>query len=322
MCRFAIQSERNFMIVEVNNLVKNYKTKKAVDGISFHIDEGEIFGLLGPNGAGKSTTINSILGLLKITDGKITILGENTTKSLKKVKSNVGYVPQDFAMFMQLSALDNVNYWAKIYGFRGEELKRRVQEALEFTGLWEQRKQIVSTFSGGMKRRLNIACGIVHKPKILFLDEPTAGVDPQSRNNILEAIRTLNKQGTTVLYTSHYMEEIEAICNRVAIMDYGKIIAEGTIDNLIDSHTKDNTIHLDLEKNYLNALDVIKQVKGVISVDQDNQKYVIKTAKDDGIFNSLMEQLMQNCIHIQVMEIKKPNLETVFLELTGKQLRE
>lgn len=310
------------MIVEVNNLVKKYKTQTAVDGISFYIDEGEIFGLLGPNGAGKSTTINSVLGLLKITDGEITILGENTTKSLKKVKSNIGYVPQEFAMFMQLSALDNVAYWAKIYGFKGEELKKRVQEALEFTGLWGQRKQIAGTFSGGMKRRLNIACGIVHKPVILFLDEPTAGVDPQSRNNILEAVRTLNKQGTTVLYTSHYMEEIEAICNRVAIVDYGKIIAEGAIDNLIDRHTKDNTILLDLEKNYPDALAAIKKVNGVISVERDNQKYVIKTAKDDGIFNSLMERLMQHCFHIQAVEIKKPNLETVFLELTGKKIRE
>lgn len=310
------------MIIEVKDLVKKYKDKTAVNGVSFQIKEGEIFGILGPNGAGKSTTINTILGLLKVTSGKVTILGEDTAKNFKKVKSQIGYVPQDFALFMQLSALDNVTYWAKIYGYRGEELKTRVKEALEFTGLWERRKDTAETFSGGMKRRLNIACGIVHKPKILFLDEPTAGVDPQSRNNILKAVRTLNKQGTTVIYTSHYMEEIEAICSRVAIVDYGKIIAEGTIEGLIDAHTKEHTIIMELEKKSSKAEKIVKETAGVLSVEQEEEKYLIKTRKEEGIFNQLIEQLIQNSIHIRSMEVKKPNLETVFLELTGKQLRE
>lgn len=310
------------MIIQVKDLVKKYKDKTAVDGISFQIEDGEIFGLLGPNGAGKSTTINTILGLLKVTSGKVTILGEDTAKNFKKVKSKIGYVPQDFALFMQLSALDNVTYWAKIYGYRGEELKTRVREALEFTGLWERRKDIAETFSGGMKRRLNIACGIVHKPKILFLDEPTAGVDPQSRNNILEAVRTLNQQGTTVIYTSHYMEEIEAICSRVAIVDYGKIIAEGTIEGLIDAHTKDHTIIMELEEKTAKVENIIKETDGVLSVEQEEDKYIIKTRKENGIFSQIIEKMMQNSIHIRSMEVKKPNLETVFLELTGKQLRE
>ena len=310
------------MIIQVKDLVKKYKDKTAVDGISFQIEDGEIFGLLGPNGAGKSTTINTILGLLKVTSGKVTILGEDTAKNFKKVKSKIGYVPQDFALFMQLSALDNVTYWAKIYGYRGEELKTRVREALEFPGLWERRKDIAETFSGGMKRRLNIACGIVHKPKILFLDEPTAGVDPQSRNNILEAVRTLNQQGTTVIYTAQYMEEIEAICSRVAIVDYGKIIAEGTIEGLIDAHTKDHTIIMELEEKTAKVENIIKETDGVLSVEQEEDKYIIKTRKENGIFSQIIEKMMQNSIHIRSMEVKKPNLETVFLELTGKQLRE
>lgn len=311
------------MIIEVKDLIKKYKDKVAVDGISFAIEEGEVFGLLGPNGAGKSTTINSVLGLIKITSGEIIIMGENVAKNYKKIKTKIGYVPQDFALFMQLSAFDNVTYWGKIYGFRGEELHKRVQEALEFTGLWERRKDITNTFSGGMKRRLNIACGIVHKPKILFLDEPTAGVDPQSRNNILEAVRTLNKQGTTVIYTSHYMEEIEAICTRVAIVDFGKIIARGTVDELLDSHTKDNTIVLELEVENKEAKNVIQNSYGVISFEQNEEnKYIIKTKKEGSCFRKLVEDLIQNQFFIRSIEVTKPNLETVFLELTGKKLRE
>lgn len=309
-------------MIKVENLEKKYKKITAVDGINLNIDEGEIFGLLGPNGAGKSTTISSLLGILKTSNGEIEIMGRNIAKEFKKVKPYIGYVPQDFAFFEQLSALDNVTYWAKIYGYRKAQLKKVVQEALEYTGLWDRRNDRAKTYSGGMKRRLNIACGIVHKPKILFMDEPTAGVDPQSRNNILESVRDLQKNGTTIIYTSHYMEEVEAICDRVAIMDFGKIIATGTVKELIDSYTKDNTIVVEVEEVSEKINGIISETEGIISIESNENTYTVKTKKDDTCFSKLAENLINNKVHLLSVEVHKPNLETVFLELTGKQLRE
>lgn len=309
-------------MIDVTHLVKKYKKVTAVDGIDLHVHDGEIFGLLGPNGAGKTTTISALLGLVKVDDGEIKINGKDIKRNQNEIKKLVGYVPQDFAFFEQLSALDNVLYWGRVYGYKKEELQSKVKEALEFTNLWERRKDKAKTFSGGMKRRLNIACGIVHGPKILFMDEPTAGVDPQSRNSILESIKTLNERGTTVVYTSHYMEEIENICNRVAIIDYGKVIAEGTVDELIEMNTSENVITIRVEKESKEIENVLKSIEGVTSIQSEACMYTIHTKKEEDCFNNIILTVANHKIHIGSMEIHKPDLEDVFLQLTGKQLRE
>ncbi len=310
------------MIIDVKNLVKKYKGHTAVDGIDLAIREGEIFGLLGPNGAGKSTTINSMVGLLKVNDGSITIFGKDFAKQSREIKKDIGYVPQDLAFFEELSAYDNVLYWAKLFGLKKAHLKGAVREALEFTGLWERRKEKPGKYSGGMKRRLNIACAIVHKPKLLFMDEPTVGVDPQSRNNILESIKTLNKNGTTVIYTSHYMEEIEAICDRVAIMDFGKIIALGTVDELIDSISDEENMLIEFEKADNKLADMIKEINGVKDCScQDNQIHIKLDRKLVNI-SKILTALLSSQVVIKYINTDKPNLETVFLALTGKKLRD
>ena len=309
-------------IIELSQVVKRYKEHEAVKGIDLIVKEGEIFGLLGPNGAGKSTLINMIVSILKITDGTIKIFGKDITKESAAIKKDIGYVPQDLAFFEKMNAYDNVTYWGRLYGLSGRELKKAVQEALEYTGLWERRKDQSAKFSGGMKRRLNIACAIVHKPRLLFMDEPTVGVDPQSRNSILESIRELNKQGTTVVYTSHYMEEVEAICNRVAIMDFGKISAQGTIDELITNTVKDECATVEINGISSKIVDNVKSMKGVNLCERDGN--VLSVHVDPSVFSTiqLIEELIAQKVDIKAINVEKPNLETVFLSLTGKKLRD
>ncbi len=210
-------------LIEVSNFEKVYGERKVVDKLCFKVECGEIVGLLGPNGAGKSTTIRMLTGIEACDNGKIFFEGKAVEKSRNTIKKELGLVPQDIALYGDMSAYDNVKFFCSLYGFRGKELENRVKEALEFVALWDRRKDKPGEFSGGMKRRLNIACSIAHGPKLLIMDEPTVGIDPQSRNYILEAIKTLNKRGTTVIYVSHYMEEIEAICGRILIMDHGQL---------------------------------------------------------------------------------------------------
>ncbi|MDP4088947.1 MAG: ABC transporter ATP-binding protein [Bacillota bacterium] len=227
-------------ILTINNLEKSYGERKAVKGISFRLEEGEILGFLGPNGAGKSTSINMISTVVDYDGGDISFLDKDIRKHENFLKRHLGVVPQDLAIFNDLSAYDNVKFFCSLYGISGRELKKNVEEALTFVGLWERRKELPSGFSGGMKRRLNIACAIAHKPKLLIMDEPTVGIDPQSRNNILETVKELNKNGTTIIYTSHYMEEVESLCSRLIIMDEGTIIEEGTKETLKSKYSKDN----------------------------------------------------------------------------------
>lgn len=238
-------------ILNLEGLTKKYDNKSVVDHISLQIEKGEIFGLLGPNGAGKSTTMNMICSLVKPTAGKVEAFGYNTKTDMKKIKLKLGYIPQELAIHGNLKAWENVELFTSLYGVKGESLKKAVTESLEFVGLEDKRNGFVKTFSGGMKRRLNIACAIGHKPELLIFDEPTVGIDPQSRNFILEKIKNLNKQGATVIYTSHYMEEIEAICTRIAIMDNGKIIAIGTKDELVEMVTADKNSTMTLEEVFL-----------------------------------------------------------------------
>ena len=215
-------------IVKLDQVTKKFGDVTAVDKVSLEIEEGEIFGLLGPNGAGKSTAINMITGLLTPDGGSISIFDKDVRKDRMVTKSYVGIVPQDVAIYEDLTSLENVKFFAGLYGLRGKELEAAALEALEFTGLSEKKNQFPKSFSGGMKRRLNIACAIAHKPKLIIMDEPTVGIDPQSRNHILQSVKKLNETGSTIIYTSHYMEEVEEICTRIAIMDHGKVIALGT----------------------------------------------------------------------------------------------
>ena len=214
-------------MIEVKNLVKRYGSHLAVDHLNFTVESGQIYGFLGPNGAGKSTTIKAITDVEPLDAGSIKFEGRETKEFLKKFKGELGIVPQEIAVYDDISAYQNVLFFCSLYGFRGKDLKARAKEALEFVGLWEKRKELPVKFSGGMKRRLNIACSIAHSPKLLIMDEPTVGIDPQSRNHIMNSIRKLNGRGTTVIYVSHYMEEIEALCNKVIVADQGKIIDQG-----------------------------------------------------------------------------------------------
>jgi ABC-2 type transport system ATP-binding protein len=234
-------------ILKVKELEKNYGERKVVKGISFNVKAGEILGFLGPNGAGKSTSINMISTVVDYDKGSIFFLDKDVKANENCLKKNLGVVPQDIAVFSDLSAYNNVKFFCSLYGFKGKELKENVEEALNFVGLWDRRKDLPSKFSGGMKRRLNIACAIAHRPRLLIMDEPTVGIDPQSRNNILDTVKKLNESGTTIIYTSHYMEEVEHICTNLIIMDEGHIIEEGTKEQLKSKYLKDNLEEIFLE---------------------------------------------------------------------------
>ncbi|MBO7425719.1 MAG: ABC transporter ATP-binding protein [Clostridiales bacterium] len=241
----------NDTVVKLDGLIKKYDNRPVVDGLSLEIKEGEIFGLLGPNGAGKSTTMNMICSLLNPTAGSVEVFGMDIKKDLNKIKPLIGYIPQELAIYGNLKAWENVELFTSLYDIKGKELKGAIDEALDFVGLSEKRNSFAKTFSGGMKRRLNIACALGHKPKLLIFDEPTVGIDPQSRNFILEKIKAINKMGTTVIYTSHYMEEVEAICSKIAIMDNGKIVACGTKEELKNMVRKDPDGEVSLEQVFL-----------------------------------------------------------------------
>ncbi|CAI8928722.1 MULTISPECIES: ABC transporter ATP-binding protein [Bacillus] len=308
--------------LEIKNLTKKFGDFIAVDNMSLAIKEGEIFGFLGSNGAGKSTTINMIAGLLRSNEGEISILGKNTKKHNRFAKMNIGIVPQDIAIYEELTTYENVKFFAGLYGLRGAELKARVEEALQFVGLSDKHKSYPKNFSGGMKRRLNIACAIAHHPKLIIMDEPTVGIDPQSRNYILQSVRKLNEMGSTIIYTSHYMEEVEEICTKIAIVDHGKVIAEGTKEQLkaIITDTKDIWIEVKSVEN----LDVakLKEINGVKAVQIEEN--VIKVHSDAGLnnLNKIIQHFINHDIEIRSLEEQAPNLETVFLTLTGRNLRD
>lgn len=309
-------------IIQIEGLVKMFGEVAAVDKVNLSIEEGEIFGLLGPNGAGKSTIINIIAGLLNMNSGSIEVLGQSISKHGIDIKRNLGVVPQDIAIYEDLSAFENVKFFASLYGLKGKELKERAEEALDFVGLKDKFKSLPNEFSGGMKRRLNIACAIAHRPKLIIMDEPTVGIDPQSRNHILQSVRRLNEMGCTIIYTSHYMEEVEEICTMVAIMDHGKVIAEGTKEELKSIITDSNTVAITVSDASKVREEKLKEIQGVKTVEIDENTIKISSEKELNNLDKLILYFTSNKMNIKNIESKVPDLETVFLTLTGRKLRD
>ncbi|HEX2947488.1 MAG TPA: ABC transporter ATP-binding protein [Clostridia bacterium] len=310
-------------IVKLDQVTKNFGDVTAVDKMSLSIEQGEIFGLLGPNGAGKSTAINMIVGLLSIDKGTISILGNSVKKESMTTRSNIGIVPQDIAIYEDLTSLENVKFFASLYGLRGKELEKAAMEALEFTGLSEKVKNYPKEFSGGMKRRLNIACAIAHKPKLIIMDEPTVGIDPQSRNHILQSVKKLNELGCTIIYTSHYMEEVEEICTRIAIMDHGKVIALGTNDELKNLITDKDVVLVTVNDSISKVREEkIKEIRGVENVEIEDSTVKISSSREVSNLDMIINYFTSNRISVKSVESKTPDLETVFLSLTGRRLRD
>ncbi|MBB6734003.1 ABC transporter ATP-binding protein [Cohnella zeiphila] len=308
--------------LEIRGLTKKFGDFVAVDNMNLNVREGEIFGFLGANGAGKSTTINMISSLLRTTKGEIDLLGKNIAKNIKFAKMNIGIVPQDLAIYENMNAYENVSFFAGLYGLRGALLKERTEEALDFVGLGDKQKSFPKNFSGGMKRRLNIACAIAHRPKLIIMDEPTVGIDPQSRNYILQSVKKLNQMGSTIIYTSHYMEEVEEICTRIAIVDHGKIIAEGTKEQLKTIITDTKEIWVGVKAEGELPLDSLKQIQGVTSVRFEEGVIKIHSKTEVNNLNRIIQQLIRDQAEIRSVEEQAPNLETVFLTLTGRNLRD
>ncbi len=311
-------------ILEVNHFVKNYGDFQAVKGISFSIKEGEIFSLLGPNGAGKTTTISMLSTLYAPTSGEATIAGHSITKHPMNVRNAIGVVPQDLALYEDLTAKENLVFWGQMYGLSGKSLSARVDEVLEQIGLTDKAKNKVKTYSGGMKRRVNIGVGLLHKPSLLFMDEPTVGIDPQSRRAILDTVKDLNKQGMTVLYTTHYMEEAEELSNRVGIIDHGELIAIGTQKELTKQVGESETLILHIGENEDPEALVtsFKGIKGVLEANAIDHEISVVTPSAADVMAPVVTKANERGIKIHSIDIREPNLETVFLHLTGRALRD
>jgi ABC-2 type transport system ATP-binding protein len=342
-------------IITADGLVKRFGDNTAVDGVSFEIRDGEIFGLLGPNGAGKTTTISMIDCLLAPTEGDVIVDGASVRNDATRVKRAIGVVPQDIALYLTLSAIENLRFWGRMYGLTGHLLEERTAEALALAGLADRAKERIEKYSGGMKRRINIAAGVMHHPRVLLMDEPTVGIDPQSRNHILETVKELNRRGMTVLYTSHYMEEVEFLCDRVAIVDHGRVIALGTIDELKRLVGDENVVTISVESMPAGAVEVLRalpDVDGVLmgasgeegdegdesedgrSVTEAGGTSEAAAAPDSGatvrvlsknasgILASVVTALTDAGARITAIDVREPDLESVFLHLTGKSLRD
>lgn len=309
-------------IIEVKNLTKEYKKIKAVDNLSFDVKEGEILGLLGPNGSGKSTTINCILSLLNYQNGDIKVFGEEMNPDSYSIKSKIGVIFQEVAVFEELTVYENIDYFCGLYISDKVTRSKYVEDAIDFVGLNEFKKFYPKQLSGGLLRRLNIACGIAHKPKLIFLDEPTVAVDPQSRNNILDGIKRLRDNGATILYTTHYMEEVEMLCDRIIILDKGKIIAQGTSDELKGLANIEEKITVEINDIDDKLLDEINNFKNVCDVSLNINVLQITYKKGKNNLGELMEYLKNKKVTYNKIFSERPTLNDVFLELTGKKLRD
>ncbi|WP_367565749.1 ATP-binding cassette domain-containing protein [Lacrimispora sp.] len=308
-------------VANLKDVVKRFGNVQALDHVSFDIQEGEVLGLLGPNGAGKTTAIRALAGLIGADSGEIILLGEKQDVNNIRLKQHMGLVTQEVTVFEELSAEENLRFFGGLYGVKGDTLHQRVKETLEFVGLSEHAKKAPGKFSGGMQRRLNIACALVHSPKFLIMDEPTVGIDPQSRSYILESVKRLTTQGTTVLYTSHYMEEVQAIADRIVIMDLGRVIASGTLDELIGRIQHEETIRITVTNPTATLLESFRAIQGVKTVIQKGADYAIVSGAGSGNLNRVLEVAQQNG-GVSNISADKPTLEDVFLTLTGKKLRD
>ena len=309
-------------VIEVINLTKSYGKFKALDDLSIYVEKGKIFGLLGPNGSGKTTTINCILSLLNFEKGSIKIFGKEMQPDSYDIKRKIGVVFQDVAVFDELTVYENINYFCGLYINDKEKREQYVLDAIKLTGLEEFVKFRPKQLSGGLLRRLNIACGIAHKPELIFLDEPTVAVDPQSRNSILEGIKELNRNGATIVYTTHYMEEVEMLCNRIAILDKGKMIAVGTKEDLKELATMGEKITVETKDLSKKIIEELEKKKNVIDAKYDGETLLVTYKKGEDNLEKIISFLKDNNVKYTKIFSELPTLNDVFLELTGKELRD
>ena len=308
--------------IQLQDLHKNFGEVYAVQGVSFDVQAGEVFSLLGPNGAGKSTIISMLSCLLEPTQGDALVMGHSILREPQAVKAAIGVVPQEIALYPDLSARENLVFWGKMYGLRGGALRQRVDEVLEVIGLTGRQKGRVSKFSGGMKRRLNIGIALLHKPQVIIMDEPTVGIDPQSRRNILDNVKELNRQGMTVLYTTHYMEEAQELSDHIAIMDQGKVIGYGTHDELVEIVGELDRIDLAINTESARVIEQWQATEGVHEVSAGDGNLTLLVDDSNLILPRLFEAATRSGVRITSVEIQEPNLEAVFLHLTGRALRD
>jgi ABC-2 type transport system ATP-binding protein len=312
----------NSAAIEVQNLVRSFGETKAVQGISFEVSQGEIFSLLGPNGAGKTTAISILSCLLRPDEGDALIMGNSILTHPNEVKAVLGVVPQEIALYEDLTARENLTFWGKMYSLRGSALKLRVDEVLDIIGLRDRANERVGKYSGGMKRRVNIGVALLHKPRVIYMDEPTVGIDPQSRRNILDSVVSLKDQGMTVLYTTHYMEEAQELSNHIAIMDHGKLMAYGTHDELVKLVGQQTRIDLTLNVDANRVLDTWQKLDGVTRVSAEDGKVSVLVEDSNLVLPRLFESAAKLSTRITSVDIQEPNLEAVFLHLTGRALRD
>lgn len=310
------------MVVKVSNLVKRYKEVLALDHLNLEVEEGEIFGLLGPNGSGKTTAINCILSLLKYDKGNIEVFESPMKPDAYNIKRDIGVVMQDIAVFDELSVYENIDYFCGLYISDKKERKELVEEAIKFVGLNEYRKFYPKKLSGGLLRRLNIACGIAHKPRLIIMDEPTVAVDPQSRNKILENIVELNRKGSTIIYTSHYMEEVEQICSKITIIDNGKVIASGTKEELKSMISMGEKITVEVFAITELQLEKLENIPTIFSVSYDGKLLRIKSHINKNNLEKVLQFINSENISFGKIYTELPTLNDVFLEITGKELRD
>lgn len=308
--------------IELENLVKKFNGNTAVSGISLTIEKGELFGLLGPNGAGKSTTISMMCALLKPTEGNIYIQGSDIVKKPMEAKKVIGLVPQDIALYPTLTANENLAFWGRMFGLSGKQLRERMEAVLKIVGLEDRKNEKIQNYSGGMKRRINIAASLLHNPEIIIMDEPTVGIDPQSRNHILETVKNLNGEGITVIYTSHYMEEVEYLCTRIAIVDHGKVIALGDKDELKGIVAEKNTIELELSSVTPAMLESLRGIKSVTGIKTEGNKLIVLSEVGTNLLTEVLSVIAGINVKVLSVKLEETNLESVFLSLTGRALRD